>query len=1281
MLASNCLYHYVEVLSSIIIIKVLNYRIRLKRRSKFSRCNLFGFAKLKPVVLISVLLLPILFLSQQKSIAAVEDWYNFNWKYRSSLTINNSLSYNLTSNTVANWHLNESAWSGQVGEVIDSSTNSFHGQAISDAATDAGKLNRAGSFDGSDGYVSIPNNASQNAFPITVEAWINTTDAGSNKGIISKYGSSNGYQIFISGGRLKAWYFKNADNRLRMDATTYDGGIVNDGQWHHVAFTVDEDEGLLYVDGVKKNRALWTGIYGASSSALPIKIGAYGTGYFTGLIDEARIFNKALTQEEIKAEYNRSTGTEATSGIYYGNELTNYPVKVELSSANFNFDLATDTGSDLRFTESDGKTLLNYSIESYDKQAEEAVIWVKIPSITTSQTIYCYFGNGSASSASDGESTFSYFEGFDQDFSLGEEVGINDLTQLQSYENNEIIPLGSAESWDSGIREIGNVLYDTGEPDAAKRYKTLYSGYNGVYADTNVYIGYAYSADGVTWTKVGKVIDRSLEDPYLVKNNGTYYLFVEDKGDVPFRNVRKYHSSDCISWTDDGDAFDIGVDDWENTDVSSPTVLIKDGTWYMYYEGRGTGSSGQIGLVTSNDGITWSRSDSNPVIGLGNAGTWDETSIIPDDIIETGGEFLQFYHGYSTTTGTTQMGFAHSADLVNWTRDEANPIMGISDTAMVYLHPNGHYYFHSVVNYGGGIRRYLPYKYDANNFPYSDKFAIVQKGTKYYENVSSSNGVLSLSSPRDTTARASIGIRSLDTFTNDSVIEFRTKVADYGASYYSYYSLGSGIPVDANGTEIYWENTLLRSGYSLFMRDSATTQIYKMTDGVGSILGLKWTPNSSITDNFNTHQLTYSSDGELSWGVGGSGKTSAYDQTYLSSEKNLLIAQGEFTDGSGGELSIDWIRVRPVVDFEPSIGYAAQSGFPTAVITLTEPTNLSTIQLPVLLKWSSSLTNQPGISGFQIIVDNQIVNTVASSSNRLSLSSLTAGEHTWKVRAINGNGEIISQSATSILYVPAASTSTPSSAETSDDTDSSEPSSESSTDSSLWSQWPWWLTGSSSATFTIPTDITDIEIGEEVTFDANSLGSNIIKYQWDFGDGATSSDKKVNHKYTVPGRYTVTLTTTEKSGKISTISKTVDIRPLAPTISKITSNGTGIIFSGESFPQTTVNLLIHSIPYTAEAVADSSGKFSHTLENASETIGEGDHTVLASAAVLLSDNTQLKGKDSKTYDFKVSVDNGKLKVEMGKTKSWRTVSIVLGGIIIVGIIGFVLYRRRMSTAK
>lgn len=90
--------------------------------------------------------------------------------------------------------------------------------------------------------------------------------------------------------------------------------------------------------------------------------------------------------------------------------------------------------SDIRFTDSN-YNLLNYWIEEVN--TEYATIWIKLPEITTQTIIYIIYGNENAESLSDGESTFLFFDDFD-DTSINEtkwnisELGGGSLTLSNS---------------------------------------------------------------------------------------------------------------------------------------------------------------------------------------------------------------------------------------------------------------------------------------------------------------------------------------------------------------------------------------------------------------------------------------------------------------------------------------------------------------------------------------------------------------------------------------------------------------------------------------------------------------------------------------------------------------------------------------------------------------------------------------------------------------------------------------------------------------------------------
>jgi hypothetical protein len=96
-----------------------------------------------------------------------------------------------------------------------------------------------------------------------------------------------------------------------------------------------------------------------------------------------------------------------------GQSLRNYQVKVSLPSA-FDFSKTASTGNDIRFTDSDGATALDYWKEAFDPIRQTGVFWVKVPTIParSSKKIYIYYGDPAATSQSNGHATFPFFDDF-----------------------------------------------------------------------------------------------------------------------------------------------------------------------------------------------------------------------------------------------------------------------------------------------------------------------------------------------------------------------------------------------------------------------------------------------------------------------------------------------------------------------------------------------------------------------------------------------------------------------------------------------------------------------------------------------------------------------------------------------------------------------------------------------------------------------------------------------------------------------------------------------------
>ncbi|TAN57910.1 DUF4215 domain-containing protein [Patescibacteria group bacterium] len=221
-------------------------------------------------------------------------------------------------NLKAVWKLDEN--SGIVAN--DSSSNNNDGQLnYSPTWVAAGcKFGGCLSFDGNNDFIEVPSNPvfnfgdGTNDRPFTFEAWVKRSDLVKSGVIFSKY------YTYLTNTRSQYWLRINAGGKLNIGLTdapidarilteTTNPAII-DTNWHHVAATYDgssSNVGLkIYVDGLEQAvTPSSVGSYVAmESTTANFQIGRYtdslnnGENLF-GSIDEPRIWDKALTQEEI----------------------------------------------------------------------------------------------------------------------------------------------------------------------------------------------------------------------------------------------------------------------------------------------------------------------------------------------------------------------------------------------------------------------------------------------------------------------------------------------------------------------------------------------------------------------------------------------------------------------------------------------------------------------------------------------------------------------------------------------------------------------------------------------------------------------------------------------------------------------------------------------------------------------------------------------------------------------------------------------------------------------
>ena len=222
------------------------------------------------------------------------------------------------SDLVCFWSMEETA--GTIA--YDSSVNLNHGDIYGPIST-AGKKELAFQFDGTDDYITVPKSASIDGIveSITLIAWVKIP-ATSRHTILSRWdyasGDERSFEFDVEDGTV--WFGLSGDG---SDGTFLNSGSsITPDTWTHVAATSDGTTMKIYINGIldPETKNAPSSIY---PSAADIQIGRWLTGDwyypFNGSMDEVKIFNRALSVQEISDDFSITEPTGAVSGTVTDN--------------------------------------------------------------------------------------------------------------------------------------------------------------------------------------------------------------------------------------------------------------------------------------------------------------------------------------------------------------------------------------------------------------------------------------------------------------------------------------------------------------------------------------------------------------------------------------------------------------------------------------------------------------------------------------------------------------------------------------------------------------------------------------------------------------------------------------------------------------------------------------------------------------------------------------------------------------------------------------------------
>ena len=272
------------------------------------------------------------------------------------------------------------------------------------------------------------------------------------------------------------------------------------------------------------------------------------------------------------------------------------------------------------------------------------------------------------------------------------------------YSGNPVIDLGEDGTWDVGTAWLQTVI------QAGDTLKMWYTGSTTSHIfDNNHSIGYAWSTDGIDWTKYsgnpimsgrpGMWDEVGVGHPIVIQDADTlrmwYESYTASTPGTPGHMIGYATSVDGINWErqDTPVLLRGSTGEWDDSYLVTGAVIKEGSTFNMWYSG-GTGlfpnAIIRMGLATSTDGINWTKYDdpattdppfqfSDPVLPLGSPGSWEAIWAWSPSVLTTPSGYEMWYEGIDMPTGNGAVGYATSQDGINWIKDANNPILqGVS---------------------------------------------------------------------------------------------------------------------------------------------------------------------------------------------------------------------------------------------------------------------------------------------------------------------------------------------------------------------------------------------------------------------------------------------------------------------------------------------------------------------------------------------------------------------------------------------------------------------------
>jgi len=256
--------------------------------------------------------------SQIFDAGSIAEWYNISWTsgegYQEELPDNKAVEFgpggaNMSRNVLL-MHLNGDVAHGEDNTTIyDFSGTDNNGTWVGTAgATTIGKFGKAANIPGSNNnYLRIADDWTLDiTSALSMEFWVYFDAISTSDTLVYKNGAYRARLPGFNSDRIECSFYRKGWKSVRSS-----NAAIQTGKWHHIVCTIDPSEPEqmhVYVDGQlvgSDSGQSGKGNISFSSDDLHIGCNHNGGSCFNGRLDEVAIYNRLLSEGEVRAHYKR----------------------------------------------------------------------------------------------------------------------------------------------------------------------------------------------------------------------------------------------------------------------------------------------------------------------------------------------------------------------------------------------------------------------------------------------------------------------------------------------------------------------------------------------------------------------------------------------------------------------------------------------------------------------------------------------------------------------------------------------------------------------------------------------------------------------------------------------------------------------------------------------------------------------------------------------------------------------------------------------------------------